>query len=128
MLRLVQEKMQPTTFRVPPNEASTGKLGQNSASQNRGADNRIAGRGCKGNNGTGPARKRRARLAGRAPQPRTAKEIDSSARLPQMSAQLLCKDRVKHPGSALGRRAVALARRVERGFCGKSWDTHVRSP
>jgi hypothetical protein len=64
----------------------------------------------------------------RAPQARTAKEIDSSARLSQMSAQLLRKDSIEPPGSADGRGAVVLARCAERNLSGKAWDGHPTTP
>src|SRR6516164_9535755 len=60
----------------------------------------------------------------RAPQTRTAKEINSSARLSQMSAQLLSKYRTEPPRSAHSCSAVVLARGVERRLCGKSWYGH----
>ena len=65
---------------------------------------------------------------GRAPQAPTAKEIDSSARLSQMSAQLLCKDRIEPLRSAIGCKAVVLARRVERSCRGKAWYGHMATP
>jgi hypothetical protein len=64
----------------------------------------------------------------RAPQARTTKEIDSSARLSQMSAQLLCKNRIGPPRSADGSRAVVLARRIERICSGKAWCGHTTTP
>jgi hypothetical protein len=45
-----------------------------------------------------------------------------------MSAQLLRNDGIEPTHSANGSKAVMLACRVERSFCGKSWGTHVRSP
>jgi len=49
----------------------------------------------------------------RAPQAGTAKEIDSTARLSHMSAQLLRQDRIEPFRSADTCRVVVLARRVE---------------
>jgi hypothetical protein len=59
-----------------------------------------------------------------APQAGAAEKIDSSARLSQMSAQLLRKDRIGPPRNANGCRAVVLARRGERSFRGKAWYGH----
>jgi hypothetical protein len=56
----------------------------------------------------------------RTPQARTAEEIDPSARLPQMSAQLLRKGRTEPPRSADDCGAVVLARCVERSVRGKA--------
>jgi hypothetical protein len=50
----------------------------------------------------------------RAPQARTTEEVNPSARLSQMPAQLLRKDRIEPPSDAERCRAVVLARRVER--------------
>ena len=61
----------------------------------------------------------------RAPQARTAKEIDSSARLSQMSAQLLREDRVEPLGASDGCRAVVLARGIERSSRREAWCTHI---
>jgi hypothetical protein len=49
----------------------------------------------------------------RAPQARTAEEIDASARLSQMPAQLLRNDRIELPRGANGGKAVTLAGSVE---------------
>jgi hypothetical protein len=61
----------------------------------------------------------------RAPQARTAKEIDISARLSQMPAQLLRYYRGRAPRARDGCRAVVLARRVERSVPGKAWCGHL---
>jgi hypothetical protein len=60
----------------------------------------------------------------RAVQARTAEEIDASARLSQMSAQLLRNDRIEPPRSADGCRVVLLPRGVERGLRSKAWCGH----
>jgi hypothetical protein len=67
----------------------------------------------------GPAERRRT------PQARTAKEIDSSARLAQTSAQLLRKDSIHLTGGANCRKAVTLARSVERSIRGKGRYGHL---
>ena len=64
----------------------------------------------------------------RAVQARTAKEIDASARLSEMSAELLCKDRIGPSRSADGCRAVVLARGVERSLRGQAWYGHPTTP
>jgi hypothetical protein len=63
-----------------------------------------------------------------APQARTAKEIDPSAGLSQMSAQLLRHDRIKPLRSAGDCRAVVLIRRVEGGLGGEVWCGHLTTP
>jgi hypothetical protein len=62
-----------------------------------------------------------------APQASTAEQIDSAARLPQMSAQLLRKDSIEPPG-AESCRAVVLARRIERSLRGEAWRAHFITP
>jgi hypothetical protein len=64
----------------------------------------------------------------RAPQARTAKEIDSSARLSEMSAQLLRNDRIEPPCGVEGCRAVVLVCLVERSLRGKAWCGHPNTP
>ena len=61
-------------------------------------------------------------------QARTAEEIDPSAGLSQMSAQLLRDDRTQPLCSGSGRTAVALVRRIERSFRGKAWCDHPTTP
>ena len=57
-------------------------------------------------------------------QSRTTEEVDASARLSQMPAQLLRKDRIEPPGGAEGRSAVVLARGVKCSLGGKAWCGH----
>ena len=64
----------------------------------------------------------------RAPQARTAEEIDAAARLSQMSAQLLRNDRIEPPDGAEGCRAVLMARGVERSLRSKAWCGHWAPP
>jgi hypothetical protein len=68
-----------------------------------------------------PAKRRRA------PQARTAEEIDSSAGLSQMSAQLR-KNGIEPPSNTDHRSTIVLARRVKRRLCGKAWYGHPTAP
>ena len=62
----------------------------------------------------------------RAAQAPIAKEIDASARLSKMSAELLRKDRIGPSRSADG--AVVLARGVDHSLRGKAWCGHWAPP
>jgi len=64
----------------------------------------------------------------RAVQARTAKEIDASARLSEMSAELLRKNSIRPPRASDGCRAVVLACGIERSLRGKAWCGHPTTP
>jgi hypothetical protein len=112
---------------------SNGSSGQNSASQNPAVDNRIAGHAHMESNGTSPARRCRARRAA----PCTSAPDSKRDRFPRRTAPNVCTVAAQRWNRTYPQRerlqsrnakAVMLACRVERSFCGKSWGTHVRSP
>ena len=64
----------------------------------------------------------------RAVQARTAEEIDASARLSQMPAQLLRENGIRLSCASYGCRAVVLARGVERCFSSEARCAHLTLP